>query len=203
LRGGLNGLDGHDVPFSILRSGIALSSKGGGADRNEGTVGGIPFKEDQNEPVRAAAIRWEGPPERARMLRGKRTLRRGGHARHCETARNRERVFTGNYGQWFGSGRSAVWVNEAERIADRDNARLWTTTGHDTAGRDDLPLVVGRSWPLIAARGAGSRGSARIRLSVAVPGRRVGGAAGSVDWGREAYRFRGRRLTPFSEGPLR
>ena len=33
-----------------LRSGIAISSKGGGADRNEGTVGGIPFKEDPNAP---------------------------------------------------------------------------------------------------------------------------------------------------------
>src|SRR5580693_3401653 len=33
-----------------MRSGIALSSRGGGADRSEGTVGGIPFKEDPNAP---------------------------------------------------------------------------------------------------------------------------------------------------------
>jgi hypothetical protein len=48
LRGGLSGFCGHDVPFLFLRSGIALSSKGGGAGWNEGTVGGIPFKEDPN-----------------------------------------------------------------------------------------------------------------------------------------------------------
>ena len=47
-RGGLSGFGGHIVPFLILRSGIALSSKGGGAGRDEGTLGGIPFKEDPN-----------------------------------------------------------------------------------------------------------------------------------------------------------
>lgn len=54
-----------------MRSGIALSPQGGGADQNEGSVGGIPFKEDQNESVRAAAFRVEVPPERARTLRKK------------------------------------------------------------------------------------------------------------------------------------
>lgn len=34
-------------PF-VLRSGLALSSRGGGAGRREGTVWGIPFKEDRN-----------------------------------------------------------------------------------------------------------------------------------------------------------
>jgi hypothetical protein len=48
LRGGLSGFCGHDVPFLFLRSGIALSSKGGGAGRNEEMVGGIPSKEDPN-----------------------------------------------------------------------------------------------------------------------------------------------------------
>ena len=36
--------------FLIMRSGIALSPQGGGAGRDEGTVGGIPFKEDPNAP---------------------------------------------------------------------------------------------------------------------------------------------------------
>ena len=50
LRSGLSILGGHIVPFLILRSGIALSPQGGGAVWDEGTVGGIPFKEDPNAP---------------------------------------------------------------------------------------------------------------------------------------------------------
>jgi len=49
-RGGLSVFGGHIVPFLILRSGIALSPKGGGAGWDEGTLGGIPFKEDPNAP---------------------------------------------------------------------------------------------------------------------------------------------------------
>lgn len=75
----------------VLRSGIALSSKGGGAGRIEGTVGGIPFKEDLNARGRAAAIRREGPPERARSLRQKGTLR---WKRTC--LRLRQPLVTGN-----------------------------------------------------------------------------------------------------------
>jgi hypothetical protein len=48
-RGRGSGFSGHIVSF-VLRSGIALSTRGGGAGRNEGTVGGIPFKEDPNVP---------------------------------------------------------------------------------------------------------------------------------------------------------
>src|SRR5436305_1609454 len=50
LRSGLSGLGGHIVPFLILRSGIASSTRGGGAVWDEGTVGGIPFKEDPTLP---------------------------------------------------------------------------------------------------------------------------------------------------------
>ena len=54
-----------------MRSGIALSSQGGGAGRGEGEVGGIPFKEDQTRPVRVrgepaggAARESENDPEK-------------------------------------------------------------------------------------------------------------------------------------------
>ncbi len=45
IRNGANYLSHH-----LRKNGIALSSKGGGAGRDEGTVGGIPFKEDPNAP---------------------------------------------------------------------------------------------------------------------------------------------------------
>lgn len=57
----------HGFSF-VVRSGIALSSRGGGAVSNEPLVGGIPSKEDPNECARAAAVGREGPPERARLL---------------------------------------------------------------------------------------------------------------------------------------
>ncbi|MDX2186672.1 MAG: hypothetical protein SFV32_07060, partial [Opitutaceae bacterium] len=65
-----------------------------------------------NEPVRAAASRMEGPPERAITLREKGTFRRGGHARDCETTRYRERASRRIAGDVSMSALRAMWVNE-------------------------------------------------------------------------------------------
>lgn len=68
---------------------IALSSKGGGADRNEGPVGGIPFKEDPNAPRLRSGGPVGGAAGESKNAPGKGTFRRGGLARDCDTARYR------------------------------------------------------------------------------------------------------------------
>jgi len=100
-----------------LRSGIAVSPQGGGAGRDEGTVGGIPFKEDPNVPVRAAACRWEVPPESARTS----SKERNDPAwRTCltnpQTQRGPERVRRIEKGKTPRVDRG-VWENEAEKFA--------------------------------------------------------------------------------------
>ena len=62
--------------FLSLWEGAGLLSRprGGGADRDEGPVGGIPFKEDPNGPGRTATCRWEVPPERAGPIRKERNV---------------------------------------------------------------------------------------------------------------------------------
>jgi len=63
-----------------VRSGIALSTRGGGAGRDEEAIGGIPFKEDPNVlrprsggPAGGAARESEHGPKKG-------TLRLGGNA---------------------------------------------------------------------------------------------------------------------------
>lgn len=67
-----------------------------------------------------------------------------------------------------------MWVNETTDVYCY-LARTWTTTGLDTVGRDER-LGAGPIWAFIEARGTEIRRSERIRLSVAVPGRRVSAA---------------------------
>ncbi len=67
------------------------------------------------------------------------------------TARYRERISNGDYGQWFGFGCCAVWVNEAAETS-RDRARVWTTPGRDAVGRGDGFVA----WAVVAVH-CGSR----------------------------------------------
>jgi hypothetical protein len=97
LRGRFSGICGHDVPFLFLRSGIALSSKGGGAGWNEGTDGGIPSKEDPNAlrprsgvPVGGAARESKNAP----VKKGRSAV--ADMAAIALTNRSRDRISTGS-----------------------------------------------------------------------------------------------------------
>jgi len=75
----------------FLRSGIALSTRGGGADWNEGTVGGIPSKEDPNAPWPRSGFPVGGAARESKTAPEKGTFRLGGMPAITRTPPNRER----------------------------------------------------------------------------------------------------------------
>ena len=118
-----------------MRSGIALSSKGGGAGRDEGTVGGIPFKEDPNAPcprsggaVGGAARESENDPVKKDVPPWRRCPEERGPLA-AMTACSVAGVFHISTGSTRGRMKPEKFRN--------DLARSGATTFHDTAGGDD------------------------------------------------------------------
>jgi len=94
------------------RAGL-LSRRRAGSRRDEGTVGGIPFKEDPNAPCPRSGGPLEGPPERAITIGKKETFRRGGIAWKNADARSIERIRRLRLNGRSCSCRYAVGENEA------------------------------------------------------------------------------------------
>ncbi len=121
--------------FLIVRSGIALSPQGGGTGRDEGTVGGIPFKEDLNAPcprsggaAGGAARESENDPGKKDVPPGRRCPGERG-ALAAKNAGSAAGVFRAATGSPSGSMQPGKFRNSL--------ARSGATTCHDTAGRDD------------------------------------------------------------------
>ena len=131
-----------------MRSGIALSPQGGGAGRDEGTVGGIPFKEDPNAPrprsggpAGGAARENNNDPGKKNGPRsgiGRGNANRSRHRLHPPAPAEVDPLF-GPYAVWENEADQKKFFNVTFARTYMDEARNFHDT--DRYGRDDLPLV--------------------------------------------------------------
>jgi hypothetical protein len=111
-----------------------------------GRLGGFLSRRTRTLPVRVAADRLEGPPERAKTLRKKGTVRLSGLA-----GQNADRPELRTHGLALPENDAfpAVVCRDGERsrwtFGATNLARIWTTPRCDTTGRDDLSHRAGRS----------------------------------------------------------
>ena len=125
-------------------------NRAGVAGRDEGTVGGIPFKEDPNAPRPRSGGPAGGAARGSKNDPGKKD---GPPWRNCLEERQPLAALNASAGSGGRRGRAVAGLpgGRMKRLeVCRDLARTWTTPVYDTAGRDD-------------ARGAGrSRRSSRL-----------------------------------------
>lgn len=115
--------------LSRPKAGVPAGARGG--------LGGFLSRRSPTSHVRAAAARWEVPPERARTIRKKRD---DPPRRNCLEERERLGALSVSAAPGLRRGRANArmpWRRTRRRGFRRDPARTWTKPGHDTAGPDD------------------------------------------------------------------